>query len=141
MINDRAAARLFFHQAWSRHQAGAVLEPLEALVASVIAMHPEYHALIAEIELACSAPREFAEDSNPFLHLGLHVALLEQVQADRPAGIRAVYHALKTLLAGDTHTAEHQMIAVLAHALTSAQARREMPDERAYVARLQALIL
>ncbi|WP_204318325.1 DUF1841 family protein [Serratia marcescens] len=33
-------------------------------------------------------------ETNPFLHMGLHLAVREQVATDRPQGIRTVYTKL-----------------------------------------------
>ncbi len=45
-------------------------------------------------------------ETNPFLHMGMHLALQEQVALDRPAGIQAVYRQLGEQL-GDVHDTEH----------------------------------
>ena len=140
-VDSREDVRKFLASAWRKRCAGGVLEPLEALVADVIAAHPEYHELIeaSSTHDLVSATAAADPDVNPFLHLSLHIALHEQLQADRPAGIRTLFVELQHGAAGDTHKVEHQMLEVLAEILWTAQQRGAPPDEAAYLARLRRL--
>lgn len=133
---SRAETRRFFRDTWHKRCQGLALEPLETIVAEVVAAHPEYQrALTEELPDSC-----FDADpaQNPFLHLGLHVALLEQLQADRPAGIRAEFLRLKARHE-DVHHTEHRLLEVLAETLWHAQSRGVMPDESAYMAKIRCL--
>lgn len=132
----RAETRRFFRDTWRKRCQGLALEPLETIVASVVAAHPEYQSVI-ENDLT-EAPLGADPADNPFLHLGLHVALIEQLQADRPPGIRAEFQRLRASQE-DVHAVEHQVLAILAETLWAAQARGAMPDERDYLARLRRL--
>jgi predicted RNA polymerase sigma factor len=76
--------------------------------------------------------------TNPFLHMGLHLAIREQVSTNRPAGIAAVYRSLAAKL-GDVHEAEHVMIEALGQALWQAQRSGLPPDETAYLESLRRL--
>ena len=76
--------------------------------------------------------------SNPFLHMGLHLAIREQVATDRPAGIAAIHRKLSRK-SGDPHQAEHQMIDCLAESLWESQRNNQPPDELKYLERLQRL--
>ncbi len=130
---DRDTLRLYFAAAWRKAQDGLPLEPLEHQIADLVRQHPEYQPLLEDPEAA--AGREFspeAGESNPFLHLALHLALLEQVSTDRPPGIRDHYQRL-VRRAGDTHTAEHQAMECLARLLWEAQRSAGPPDEAAYL--------
>ncbi len=133
---SKTETREFFRATWQKRCAGVLLEPLEALVADVIAAHPEYHALIADGSPAATPDQDPAH--NPFLHLGLHVALHEQLRSDRPAGLRAEYQRLNAL-AMDEHATEHRLMQVLAEVLWAAQAAGRMPDEQSYLASLRKL--
>ena len=84
--SDRDDLRRVYVDAWSKSRAGHPLDPLERLLADVIAEHPEYHAVL---ESPDALTREFppeADRSNPFLHMGLHIAIREQLATDRPPG-------------------------------------------------------
>ena len=136
---SRDELRRFYLHSWQKHQQGQPLEPLENIVAQVIAMHPEYQPILADEEQ--SLGREFGPEqgqSNPFLHMGMHLALHEQLSTDRPTGIRAVHSALRLRL-GDVHEAEHLMMECLGQALWEAQRSGQMPDEQAYLACLRRL--
>jgi hypothetical protein len=135
---DRARLRAFYRAAWQKHSRGVPLEPLEALVASVLAEHPEYHGLIARED---AEVRDFLPElgeTNPYLHLGLHLALREQIATDRPPGVRRAY---ETLLARglDGHASEHRMMECLAAALWQAQREGRAPEEAGYLACLSAV--
>lgn len=132
---SREALRAAWREAWQRQQQRLPLEPLQAQMADVIALHPEYHALL--LDPAKQAEGTGAE-GNPFLHLGLHLALREQLGTNRPAGIAALWQRL--LQRGATpHEAEHRMIGVLSETLWEAQRSGRAPDERAYLEALQRL--
>lgn len=134
---DRGELRQMYVAARQKAQAGAPLSPLEAQIAGVIEDHPEYHRFLSDAAI----DRDFPPDSgpgNPFLHMGLHLALRDQVATDRPPGIRALHKRL-TAREGDVHNAEHRMIECLAETLWDAQQQNSAPDERRYLERLQRL--
>lgn len=136
---NREQMRRMYLDAWRKFTARAPLEPLEAQLAAVIAEHPEYVTWLDSGEQALTA--EFTPEAgrqNPFLHMGLHLAIREQVATDRPAGIAEVHRNLSTRL-GDPHAAEHTMLEALAEALWDAQRSGRPPDEQAYLERLRTL--
>ena len=136
--SSRDELRRRYYAAWQRHQQGLPLEPLDAAIADVIALHPEYHALLAD-ERALEEPFAVEQGrTNPFLHMGLHLGLREQLATRRPAGIDAVHARLARRL-GSEHEAEHRMIEVLAETLWEAQRAGTAPDERVYLERLKRL--
>ncbi len=132
---SREQLRQGWHEAWRRHCAGLPLEPLQAQIVDVIALHPEYQPVFAA-EAGSPAPAGGLD--NPYLHVSLHLALREQVGTDRPAGIAAVRRRLERT-AGSLHAAEHRMIEVLAVVLWEAQRAGRAPDEGAYLERLRRL--
>ena len=135
--NDRNAMRARYLTVWRKLRDGAPLEPLEAMIAGVIEDHPEYHALFERGDEALDD--EWSPEggqSNPFLHLGLHIAIREQVATDRPPGVRAVFEALARK-AGEPLEAEHRMIEALAATLWEAGRSGVPPDEAAYLDRLR----
>lgn len=80
-----------------------------------------------------------ADQANPFLHMGLHIAVLEQVQTDRPAGIRDIYQKL-VQHHGEAHMAEHGMMMCLEQTLWMAQQNNQAPDEMLYMENLRRLL-
>ena len=134
---DRGQLRAIYADAWRKREAGELLSPLEMQIAEVIAEHPEYIAA-----LKGGLDRDYAVadgEPNPFLHMGLHLGIRDQVATDRPAGIRGVFRALAARSL-DPHAAEHCMIDCLAEALWEAQRRQRAPDERGYLDRLRRLV-
>jgi len=133
---DRNELRNMYADAWRKYRNNQVLSPLETQIAEVIAEHPEYHDVIAG-----DLDREFTVESgetNPFLHMGLHLGIREQVAADRPVGVASVFRKLAEK-SGDAHEAEHSMIDCLAEALWEAQSHNRPPDEARYLDHLRRL--
>ena len=136
---DRESLRRMYVEAWRKHRESRPVEPVEDQIIHVVELHPEYAALLESGEVALG--RDYTPEggqTNPFLHMGLHLAIREQVATDRPAGIAAVHRALLTRL-GDAHAAEHAMIECLGEALWQAQRSGRPPDEAAYLESLQRL--
>src|SRR6056297_2206150 len=134
---DRDDLRRMYADAWRKAGESRPMSPLEAQIADVVAAHPEYHVALAESGLGQDYTGVDGT-ANPFLHMGLHMALREQVATDRPAGVRSVFESLAARL-GDAHEAEHRMIECLAEALWEAQRAGTAPDESAYLERLRRL--
>jgi hypothetical protein len=134
---DRNELRQMYFDAWRKSKTGALLSPLEAQIATVIEDHPEYQELMTDGKVDASFSPESGQ-TNPFLHMGLHLAIREQVATDRPPGIAALFNAL-LVKTGDAHDAEHKALECLAETLWEAQRANEMPDENAYLERLRRL--
>lgn len=136
--SGRDELRRRYVEAWRRQREGLPLDPLDAQIAAVVALHPEYHALLEQPDAGAGEYSVEAGRTNPFLHMGLHLALREQVGTRRPAGIEIVHQRLARSLGG-VHEAEHRMIEVLAETLWEAQRAGRAPDEQRYLERLQRL--
>ncbi|MFM1891365.1 MAG: hypothetical protein RLZ44_442 [Pseudomonadota bacterium] len=135
---DRTQLRRFFVSAWQKQQQAQPLEPLERLVAAVIAQHPEYQPLLREDALDRDWTPEQGE-TNPFLHMGMHITLAEQLGSDRPPGVRALYQQI-VQHQGDAHAAEHRMMDCLGLVLWEAQRAGRPPDEAAFLECLRRLV-
>ena len=133
--NDRNQLRKAYNDAWTRFQQGLPLQPLEQQIATVIKEHPEYHQQITNL-LTDFLPE--SGQTNPFLHMGMHLALREQVATNRPVGITLCFRSL-TKKMGSSHEAEHQMMECLGDALWTAQQNNKAPDEHAYLSCLKKL--
>ena len=137
---NRDQLRQFFLNSWHKFKQNQPLEPLEALVAGVVADHPEYHGLLEAGEQAIA--RDYTPEdgeTNPFLHMGMHITIREQVQTDRPTGIAATHQQL-VIKTGDAHAAEHQMQECLGLALWEAQRNGTTPDETQYLECVKKLL-
>ncbi len=137
MSTEREEMRHYFIDAWQKHQSGEALSNLEQHIISVIEQHPEYHELLNSPEEALQ--KDYGTDENPFLHLMLHLSLLELLASDNPAGILGIYEKL-CKQEGDPHEAEHQMLDIMANLLWDAQEQGQMPDEQDYLEQLKGLI-
>ena len=134
--NDRNQLRKMYKTAWEKFQQQKILTPLEIQITDVIKEHPEYHDFILQLE------KDFLPESgetNPFLHMGLHLGLREQLATNRPLGIADIYQRL-IKIKGSPHDAEHSMIECLAEAMWSAQVNNTAPDETKYLLSLKKLL-
>jgi hypothetical protein len=138
VFQSRDEVRQIYLAVWHKLQQQLVLEPMEALIAAVIEIHPEYHELLdAGDDIR---QQEFTPDqgqTNPFLHMGMHIALREQAGADRPPGISAIHQ--KLVSTKGRHEAEHSMMECLGQILWNAQRNNQPPDEAAYLDCLKKL--
>ena len=138
MLQSRDEVRQVYLTVWQKMQQRSLLEPMEALIAEVIELHPEYHGLLEnETDIK---QQEFTPDqgqTNPFLHMGMHIALREQAGVNRPAGIQDLYQ--KLVSSKGRHDAEHAMMECLGESLWNAQRNQQPPDEAAYLDCLKKL--
>ncbi len=138
MFQSRDEIRQVYLKVWQKMQNQSVLEPLEAIIADVIKLHPEYHSILEMGETA--KQKDFSPEdgqTNPFLHMGMHITLREQAGGDRPPGILDIYQ--KLVQQKGIHETEHAMMECLGQTLWNAQRHDAMPDENAYLACLRQL--
>ena len=136
---NRQQLRQYYHDVWQKAQNSQPLSALETGIAQVIERHPEYQSIFKSDS---SLEQEyFVEDgkTNPYLHMGLHISLHEQISTDRPAGIRSLFPQLQAKF-GNAHDAEHQMMECLTESLWVAQRNNQPPSETGYLAALHALL-
>ena len=133
---DRNQLRQAYKMAWEKFLQKQVLTPLEIQISDVIKEHPEYHDFVNQLEKDYLP--EMGE-TNPFLHMGLHLGLREQISTNRPKGITKIYQQLVKLKKSE-HIAEHSMIDCLAEAMWSSQSNNTSPDEIQYIKCLRKLL-
>lgn len=129
---SRDQARQFLIDAWRKRVDARPATPLETLAADIVALHPEYHALLAD---PAALERDWTPEDgamNPFLHLSLHLAIEEQLSIDQPPGIRAAFES-RLRRDGDRHAALHDLLECLGATLWQAQRDRRPPDGAAYL--------
>ncbi len=136
---DRNQLRQMYIDAWRKHQAGELMQPLEAMIAEIIVMHPEYHTLLNAGEDAVD--KDFLPEmgeANPFMHMGMHIAIREQLSTDRPVGLVTAHKKLLLRLQ-DAHEVEHQIMECLGRVLWESQQNNSAPDEAQYLLCVQKL--
>ncbi len=136
---DRGSTREVFFRAWRHYSDGKPLEGVERVLVAVALRHPEYHALLDDPQEHLGRDYSpIAGETNPFLHMGLHIAIEEQLALDEPRGIRNIY---QTLLARnpDEHAVQHDIMECLGEWLRQAQNHGSGLDQTPYVACLTRL--
>ena len=130
---DRTELRQMFFTAWKKHQNKQLMEPLEAVVAKIIELHPEYHTLLENetAELDKDYTPEMGQ-TNPFLHMAMHISIQEQLSTKRPTGIEQLHQSMLKKNK-DPHETEHLMMECLGKMLWEAQSQNHMPDENHYL--------
>lgn len=138
--NQRHQLREAFFEAWEVFQKKMPLTAIQNQLVSLIQEHPEYIKIFENRDRYIDKDYlpEFGE-TNPFLHLSLHLSLREQIGLDRPKGIQTLARELLAKT-GDGHQAEHRMIEVLAETLWQSQKDDQIPDEQEYLRRLKTLM-
>jgi hypothetical protein len=133
---SRDQARRFLVAAWKKRRDKLPATPLEVIAADIVAMHPEYHALLdsGEDALARDWTPEQGE-ANPFLHLSLHLAIEEQLSIDQPPGIRGAFESRLRRHGGhgERHAALHDILECLGETIWRAQRDRQPLDAEAYL--------
>lgn len=136
---DRAGLREVFFRAWRRHRANEPLEGVERLVVDVALRHPEYHRFLDHPE--AHADRDFPAglgETNPFMHLAMHLAIEEGLAIDQPRGMRERYRTLRQKLPDD-HAVQHAIMDCLAEMLWRAQRAGTPPEDAGFIDCLERL--
>lgn len=134
----RDESRLFLFDLWDKYRAGQPLAGVETLAIEIVLEHTEYHALLDNRERYLH--RDYLPEngeSNPFLHLMLHLTVVEQVSIDQPPGVRARYEKLLKKH-GDKMTAQHDVMVCLAEEIWRIQSEQTPFDAAIYLQCLDA---
>ena len=134
---SRDQARQFLFDAWAKFKQHSTLSDLEKIAVEVMQMHPEYHTIL-------DAPERYMQqqyfpeqgETNPFLHLSLHLSVIEQISINQPIGIGQVYEKLKQKH-GDQHMAQHDILDCLAETIWQSQRNNTPLDSAHYLGLLQ----
>ncbi|MGE3348340.1 MAG: DUF1841 family protein [Ramlibacter sp.] len=130
---SQADVRRFFCDVHAKTRAGEPMEALETLAGQWVAEHPEYHGDLADVDAALQ--RQYAGDdgqTNPFLHLSMHLSISEQCSIDQPQGIRQAVELLAARR-GSLHDAHHEAMECLGQMLWESQRAGRPPDGQAYI--------
>lgn len=130
---SRDQVRQFFFDVWAKYRAGQPLAGAEQPALEAVLAHPEYHPLLDH-------PDRYKErdylpeqgETNPFLHLSMHLAIAEQLSVDQPPGIRERYERLLSQH-GDAMDAQHAVMDCLAEMIWQVQRYHTTFDSAAYL--------
>jgi len=134
---SRDEARNFLFESWRKRRAGELLTPLEDLAVQLIARHPEYFSVLEDPE--SHQEKNYSPEqgeTNPFLHLMMHLTIEEQISIDQPPGIRAHFVRLTQQFESE-HDAQHRMMECLSEMIWQAQRNHAQPDAAVYFACLE----
>lgn len=133
-VND---VRNFFFDTFAKANQQQALSDLEKMAYSVIMEHPEYQTVLRDREKYLKYNwLPDAGETNPFLHLSMHMSIWEQLSIDQPMGIKALYLELCEQF-GDEHEAQHQVLDCLAEMVWQAQYNNMQPDPNIYLSCLR----
>lgn len=135
--------RQFFFSSWQKYKEQRPLSSLEKQIVAVILDHPEYHMLL-ESSLALEQPYSTENGQhNPFLHMGLHLAIRDQIAMDRPAGMKKIHQKLLKKHV-DIMVVEHMVMEYFAEYLWQMQRVNNAKDaanhEKNYIISLKRLV-
>jgi len=129
--NNRNQLRQFYYDTWQKHKTHQALNDLEKQILAIMLEHPEYQNTFENN--ATTSTQDFSEtlgQANPFMHMGLHLAVRDQIALDQPPGIQQLFQ--QQLNKGQKpHDLEHQIMDILAEQLwqdTQAQKPLDMAN-------------
>ncbi|MCH8620554.1 DUF1841 family protein [Undibacterium sp. TS12] len=129
--------RRFFCETFRKSRENLVLTPLEIIASDWIRQHPEYDADLADVELALQANYSVDQgQTNPFLHLSMHLSIAEQISVDQPPGIRQAFQILARKHQSE-HEAHHEIMECLGEMIWNSQRTGLPPDGQAYIEALK----
>ena len=133
--SNRSKQRQYLKQAWEKFTSQEQLEPLELQLSKIVEQHPEYQNLIKNLD-----SEYFPEqgNTNPFLHINLHLTLQDQITMDQPKGIKEI-HSQLLLKIKDAHEVEHMMMEHIAEMIFNAQKNNAAFDLDVYIQALKQL--
>lgn len=126
--------RQFFYHSWHKSLKNEPLAPIELMALHWMRQHAEYHAVLNGPIEALEAAQFLPEsgETNPFLHLSMHLSITEQLSINQPIGIRDAYDKLAGKL-DDEHAAQHVVMECLGQILWQAQRDKREPDSELYI--------
>lgn len=133
--------RRFFAKVWQLRFSPMQLDALQTKALRILQAHTEYSHILDNIEKYLDY--QWTPDkgeTNPFLHLSMHLSIQEQVAIDQPFGIQDIYAKLCAKHNDDWCEAEHEMMEALAETLWEAQRFGRGLDVNNYMTKLRKLI-
>ena len=131
---DQTQLRSFYKNSWDKFKNKEPLSDLEKQVASIILEHPEYHHFFDNLDIRSDINTN-KNPNSPFLHLGLHLGIRDQIAINTPAGISDIYKNLYNQYK-DPHICEHKMLEILAEELWESQQNQTEFNTQNYINKL-----
>lgn len=132
--------RKFFANVW-KNRFNKNLDLMEKRALNIILAYPQYHYYLENIEKYLNydfTPEK--SQTNPFLHLSLHLSIQEQVSIDQPLGIREIHLKLCNKYNNNWVEAENKMMDYLVEMIWEAQKNNTPFNENLYIESLKLLI-
>ncbi|MBC3936219.1 DUF1841 family protein [Undibacterium sp. CY7W] len=129
--------RRFFCETFRKLHAKEILTPLESIAADWIQQHPEYDHALRDVEAAVQTNYSVDQgQTNPFLHLSMHLSISEQISVDQPRSIQSAARQLAQRYNSE-HEAHHQIMECLGEMIWNSQRSGLPPDGQAYIDAVQ----
>lgn len=129
--------RRFFCETFRKFHAKEILTPLETIASDWIRLHSEYDEVLSDLDTALHANYSMDQgNSNPFLHLSMHLSIAEQIAVDQPRGVRTAFEMLTSKL-NSQHEAHHEIMEYLGTMIWNSQRSGLPPDGEAYIEALR----
>lgn len=124
--------REFFFNSYNKGINNQILTDLEKISYSLILEHQEYHHILQN-------PNKYLDyqwypesgETNPFLHLSMHLTVIEQLSIDQPQGISSLFEQM-CKVTEDKHKVYHELIDCLGEMLWQSQKNNTTPDATIY---------
>ncbi len=130
---SRDEVRQFFFDAWAKFKQQQALTALEKMAVGIMHMHPEYHDILDQpAHYLQQAYYPEMGETNPFLHMSLHLSIQEQISINQPIGITQAYGKLCTRFQ-EEHAAQHALLECLAETIWLAQRNQTGLDAAHYL--------
>lgn len=116
--------RLFFLQSWQKHLKGHLLSDMEKQVRDVLLMYPQY---ICELD----QDKCYSVEENPYIQMGLHLTMWDQIRTNRPEGIR--FWFLNACAQHGEAEVERFTLSVLRKIIYTSYSQEKAPSEQEYL--------
>lgn len=124
--------RIFFFDVYDKYIKQQPLSALEVIALEVIQQHPEYLPIMKQKDryLDYQYLPESGE-TNPFLHMSMHISIKEQISINQPFGIVEYYNKLLTKYQ-DEMVVEHHIMDCLGEMIWYSQKNQVPFDTNIY---------
>ena len=130
---SQADVRRFFCSVHSKALTSQPLSAMETIASQWLDEHPEYRADFSDADAALAKTYGVeGGQTNPFLHVSMHLTISEQCSIDQPRGIRQAVELLAARRSS-LHDAHHEAMECLGQMLWHSQQAGRAPDGEAYV--------